>query len=100
MPEPATVHNELKLRNIIIKPILYVKKVGEMIFAHLGVNSYIPFFALHCKQDPIYVFPEMKLRWIVPNFHNNVSRQKQDFLPIKSYKIKYTNVSKNLRYFF
>ncbi len=26
MPEPATVHNELKLRNIIIKPILYVKK--------------------------------------------------------------------------
>jgi hypothetical protein len=23
----------------------------------------------HCKQDPIYVFPEMKLRGLVPNFH-------------------------------
>ncbi len=27
----------------------------------------------HCKQDPIYVFPEMKLRGIVPNFHIHVS---------------------------
>ncbi len=23
----------------------------------------------HCKEDPIYVFPEMKLRGFVPNFH-------------------------------
>jgi hypothetical protein len=48
MPEPATVHNELKLRNIVLKPRLYVRKVGEMIAAQL--NSYIPFFALQCKQ--------------------------------------------------
>jgi hypothetical protein len=27
----------------------------------------------HSKQDPIYVFPEMKLRDIIPNFHINVS---------------------------
>ncbi len=64
MPEPATVHNELKLRNIVLKPILSVKKVEEMIVANaqLGVNSYVPFFALHCKQDSIYVFPEINAR--------------------------------------
>jgi hypothetical protein len=27
----------------------------------------------HCKQDPIYVFPKMKLRGLVPNFHIHVS---------------------------
>jgi hypothetical protein len=29
--------------------------------------------AAHCKEDPIYVFPEMKLRGLVPNFHIHVS---------------------------
>jgi hypothetical protein len=24
---------------------------------------------LDCKEEPIYVFPEMKLRGLVPNFH-------------------------------
>jgi hypothetical protein len=28
---------------------------------------------MHCKEDPIYVFTEMKLRGLVPNFHNHVS---------------------------
>ena len=28
---------------------------------------------LHCKKDPIYVFPEMKLRGLLPNFHIHVS---------------------------
>ncbi len=28
---------------------------------------------LHCKEDPIYVFPEMKLRGLIPNFHIHVS---------------------------
>ncbi len=28
---------------------------------------------LHCKEDPIYVFPEMKLRGLVPIFHIHVS---------------------------
>jgi hypothetical protein len=28
---------------------------------------------LHCKQDPIYVLPEMKLRGLVPNLHIHVS---------------------------
>jgi hypothetical protein len=27
----------------------------------------------HCKQDPIYVFPVMKLRGLVPNFHIQIS---------------------------
>jgi hypothetical protein len=26
-----------------------------------------------CKQDPIYVFPELKLRGLVPNFYIHVS---------------------------
>ncbi len=28
---------------------------------------------MHCKGYPIYVFPEMKLRGLVPNFHIHVS---------------------------
>ncbi len=28
---------------------------------------------LHCKEDPNYVFPEMKLRGLIPNFHIHVS---------------------------
>jgi hypothetical protein len=28
---------------------------------------------VHCKQDLIYVFPEMKLCGLVPNFHIHVS---------------------------
>jgi hypothetical protein len=28
---------------------------------------------MHCKEDPTYVFPEMKLRGLVPNFHIHVS---------------------------
>ena len=28
---------------------------------------------LHCRQDRIYVFPEMKLSGLVPNFHTHVS---------------------------
>ncbi len=28
---------------------------------------------LHCKQDPIHVFPVMKLRGLLPNFHVHVS---------------------------
>jgi hypothetical protein len=27
---------------------------------------------LHCKENPIYVFPEKKLRGIIPNFHIHV----------------------------
>jgi hypothetical protein len=27
----------------------------------------------HCKEDPIYVFPEMKLPGLNPNFHIHVS---------------------------
>ncbi len=27
---------------------------------------------LHCKQDSIHVFPEIKLRGLIPNFHIQV----------------------------
>jgi hypothetical protein len=29
--------------------------------------------SLHCKLDPIYVFPEIKLRGLILNFHIHVS---------------------------
>jgi hypothetical protein len=32
-----------------------------------------PYVNTHCKEDPIYVFPEMKLHGLVPNFHIYVS---------------------------
>ncbi len=33
----------------------------------------IPKRSLHCKEGPIYVFPEMKLCDLVPNLHIHVS---------------------------
>ncbi len=30
-------------------------------------------FPEHCKEDPIYLFPEMKIRGLIPNFHIHVS---------------------------
>jgi hypothetical protein len=30
-------------------------------------------WSLHCEEDPIYAFPEMKLLGLVPNFHIHVS---------------------------
>ncbi len=34
----------------------------------------------HSKKDPIYVFPEMKLHGLVPNFHIHVS-ESNSFIP-------------------
>jgi hypothetical protein len=34
-------------------------------------NEFI--YCIHCKKNPIYVFPEMKLRGLVPNFYIHVS---------------------------
>ncbi len=28
---------------------------------------------VHCKEDPIYVFPDIKMRGLVPNFHFHLS---------------------------
>ncbi len=36
---------------------------------------------LHCKQDPIYVFPEMKLRGPAPNFYINLSVSDLNLFP-------------------
>ncbi len=32
-----------------------------------------PLSAAHCKPDPIYEFPEMKQRGLIPNFHIHVT---------------------------
>jgi hypothetical protein len=38
-----------------------------------GWSMYRLTAGLHCKEDPIYVFPEIKLHTLVPNFHIHVS---------------------------
>jgi hypothetical protein len=35
---------------------------------------------IHCKEDPIYVFLEMKLSGLVPNFHIHVSVRIEQFI--------------------
>ncbi len=37
------------------------------------ISTSILLCTLHCKEDPIYVLPEMKLRGLVPIFHIHVS---------------------------
>jgi len=37
---------------------------------------------LHCKEDPIYLFPEIKLRGLVPGFHIHTSVSDLYFLRI------------------
>ncbi len=46
--------------------ISFYTRVGGLIFKFIKQNE-------HWKQDPIYVFPEMKLRGLVPNFSIHVS---------------------------
>jgi hypothetical protein len=45
---------------------------APIINGNLG-QSYARVSVTHCKQDPVYVFPEMKRRGLVPNFHIHVS---------------------------
>ncbi len=55
---------EIKIYTIIYSSIAKTvcqKIAEEIIDALLGVNFKPPFFALHCKQDPIYVFAEMNI---------------------------------------
>jgi hypothetical protein len=35
--------------------------------------SFLMGIKTHCKDDPIHVFPEMKLRSLVPNFQTHLS---------------------------
>ncbi len=44
------------------------EKTIEVCFCKLFPKRY----ELHCNKDPMYVFPEMKLRGLVPNFHIHV----------------------------
>ncbi len=61
MPEPATVHNELKLRFIQLYIALIAKTIaGEIIDALLGVN-YIP-PSLHCTANKIRFMSSHKLK--------------------------------------
>jgi hypothetical protein len=51
-----------------------ILKVTVIFFALYYKHSiYFNIYAMQCKEDPIYVFREMKLRCLVPNFHNDVS---------------------------
>ncbi len=46
-------------------------------FFHLTQPQWLsplaPHYVAHCKEDPIYVFPGMKLRGLAPSFHIHVS---------------------------
>jgi hypothetical protein len=50
-------------------------KFLSYILSNLGYLRRHPYIKpySHCKQDPIYVFPEMKLCGLVPNFHIQTS---------------------------
>jgi hypothetical protein len=45
-------------------------------FVHLAageVRVNLAYLLTHCKEDPVYVFPEMKMRGLSPNLHTRVS---------------------------
>jgi hypothetical protein len=50
---------------------VYALQSAELLLYVIG-NSLQCFCLLHCKQDPTYVFPEMKLCRLIPNFHTHV----------------------------
>jgi hypothetical protein len=41
----------------------------RIIAKHCNCYLYVSVPSKHCKQDPIYLFPEMKLRGLILNFH-------------------------------
>ncbi len=43
---------------------------AEKVWAVKEAGNYSP---NHCKENPIYVFPEKKLRGLSPNFHIHIS---------------------------
>ncbi len=60
--------SEAPTHNLLGKPI---SKVGaELSNCSDTVSTYL---YLHCTENPIYVFPEMKLRGLVPNTYIHVS---------------------------
>jgi hypothetical protein len=63
-PKPASNKNKYKATTVLF----------SMDFAPQLANIKAkPLSALHCKQNLIYIFPEMKLRGLVSNFHMHVS---------------------------
>jgi hypothetical protein len=63
---------------------------------------------LHCKENPIYVFPEKKLRGLRPNFHIYgyvgdlyILKDRSTYFPAADYadrSWKYINRSQNYEY--
>jgi hypothetical protein len=58
--------NKEVLQSFPLYSTRYIVSMTSLQYIH--TLSYI-----HCEQDPIYVFPEMQLRDLVPNFHIHVS---------------------------
>ncbi len=61
-----------------------LKRVGNTVLCHL--------FS-HCNENPIYVFPENKLRGLSPNFHIYVSVADR----LSEYKIAHRNMNEGCR---
>ncbi len=57
----------LAICNILVRDA--VAQNNLPVFSHFAVFAY----TLHCKEDQIYVFQEMKLHGLGPNFHIHVS---------------------------
>jgi hypothetical protein len=67
---------------LIQKQVSTIKVSSDVMFISkemwpiLWLPAFCPFTytaAVHCKQDPIYVFPEIKLHCLVPNLKIHIS---------------------------
>jgi hypothetical protein len=69
--EPITylIGSSTRIRDGLIKALGNLKDCA-IVFNFKQMHSTT---LTHCKEDPISVFPEMKLRGLSPNFHRHVS---------------------------
>jgi hypothetical protein len=76
---------------------LFVVLSPSWLFSSTISGSSCPFsFVIpHWKPDPIYVFPEMKLRALVPNFHIHVPMS-DSYIPTIGLPILLVRIYKSL----
>ncbi len=66
----------MKLRGLLPNFHIHIslRDEGQAVLSHPVQYMYLEGLCRqHCKQDPFYVFPEMRLRGLLPNFHIHVS---------------------------
>jgi hypothetical protein len=60
------------LRHLLTKERNILRAFAKIVSSFAAPTEFC-FLILHCKENPIYVFPEKKLRGLSPNFHIHVS---------------------------